>query len=85
MNAVERIKMANDQDLFVRELPKWQEQRRQREARRYPDNLIYFRRPHPQVQPDRRTMRDRSMADHGGLAILGVALVVLVVCAILAV
>lgn len=36
------IKMALDPDLFVRSVPVWQAERRMRDGRKYPDNLVYL-------------------------------------------
>ena len=57
MKTVYDIKQALDPDLYVRAVPVWQAERRMREGRKYPDNLIYLSSPcyyegaPPPIQP----------------------------------
>lgn len=42
MKTTYEAKKALDPDLFVRAVPVWQAQRKMKEGRRYPDNIIYM-------------------------------------------
>lgn len=59
MKTVYDIKQALDPDLYVRAVPVWQAERRMREGRKYPDNLIYLSSPwmdEPQEDVQRDTI-----------------------------
>lgn len=45
MKTIYDAKRALDPDLYVRAVPIWQAERRMREGRKYPDNLIYLSSP----------------------------------------
>lgn len=54
MKTVYDVKEALDEELFVRQIDRWQAERRLREGRRYPDNLIYLSQPwldEPDIEP----------------------------------
>lgn len=45
MKTVYDVKEALDEELFVRQIDRWQAERRLREGRKYPDNLIFLSPP----------------------------------------
>lgn len=54
MKTVYDAKQALDPELYVRQIDRWQAERRLREGRCYPDNLIYLSKPwldEPDIEP----------------------------------
>lgn len=59
MKTVYDVKEALDEELFVRQIDKWQAQRRLREGRRYPGTLIYLSQPwldEPEREPQQNAV-----------------------------
>lgn len=82
MKTIYDAKMALDPDLFVRSVPVWQAERRMREGRIYPDNLIYLARPwldKPQEDPQKDTVSGLvKLALAGAAAVLCLGLIALI-------
>lgn len=57
MRTTYEAKQALDPDLFVRAVPVWQAQRKMKEGRRYPDNIIYMP---PQKEMEHSFEKDKS-------------------------
>lgn len=59
MKTIYDVKRELDPELYVRQIDRWQAQRRLREGRRYPDSLIYLSTPwldEPESEPQQNAV-----------------------------